>query len=70
MQHCIPMSKNRKQLEAEVGVFIQQYARRRHAGHDPNDRNYDRGIERRLRQMDPEELDRMINGEEVGDGRQ
>jgi hypothetical protein len=38
-------------------------------GHDPNDRRYDREVERRVKRMDPEELDAMMRGEDLGEQR-
>jgi hypothetical protein len=55
-------SKREKRLEAKLGVFLKQYQRKRHAGHDPNDRGYDRTFERKVKQMDPLELDELMNG--------
>lgn len=54
------ISKRKKRLEGEIGAFIRQYARKRHPGMDPNDRRYDREIERKIRQMKPEELDALM----------
>jgi hypothetical protein len=56
------MSKRKKKLQAEIGVFLKQYARKAHAGHDPNDRQYDRHIEAMIKRMKPEELDELMNG--------
>ena len=58
-----------KKGKADIGVFLKQYARKRqrHAC-DPNDRDYDRKIERIIRKMDPEELARLLEQEESGDG--
>jgi hypothetical protein len=50
-------------LEGEIGAFVRQYARKKHAGHDPNDRRYDRELERRIKRMDPLELDLPMRGE-------
>ena len=50
-------------LEAEVGIFVQKYARKKHAGHDPNDRTYDREVERVIKKMDPRDLDELLRGE-------
>jgi len=52
-----------RKLEGEVGAFVRQYARKRHPGNDPNDRRYDRELERKLRRMKPEELDALMHGE-------
>ncbi|MGD9794747.1 MAG: hypothetical protein AB7V43_14835 [Acidimicrobiia bacterium] len=57
------MAWNRRKLQANFGSFMRQYGRRAHAGHDPNDRGYDRKVEKLVKQMSPEELDELINGE-------
>ncbi|MGD9795479.1 MAG: hypothetical protein AB7V43_18600 [Acidimicrobiia bacterium] len=57
------MAWNRRKLQANLGTFMRQYGRRAHAGHDPNDRGYDRKVEKLVKQMSPEEVDEMINGE-------
>jgi len=54
--------RDQKKLELRIGVFLKQYARKARPGHDPNDRAYDREVEKIVRQMDPEELDRLMNG--------
>ena len=56
------MSKRKKKLQAEIGAFLKQYARKAHAGHDPNDRPYDRRIEAMVKRMKPEELDELMHG--------
>ena len=59
----INMSKRgKKSLSKEVGIFLKRYARTsRRPGLDPNDRHYDHKVERILKRMKPEELDRLIN---------
>jgi hypothetical protein len=54
-------SKRELRLEAEVGKFVQQYARKRQKGFDPNDRTYDRKIEKKIRKMDAQTLDMLLN---------
>jgi hypothetical protein len=56
--------KRIKMLELQIGTFIKQYARKKHAGHDPNDRSYDRNIEKKIKNMNPEELSHIINEDE------
>ena len=56
------MSKRKKKLQDNIGVFLKQYARKAHAGHDPNDRKYDRRIEAMIKRMKPEELDQLMHG--------
>jgi len=55
-------SRRQKRLESEIGVFIKQYKRKSHAGYDPNDRSYDRKIEKEVKGMAPAELDALMNG--------
>jgi hypothetical protein len=56
------MSKRKRRLEADIGVFIRQYARKHYPKHDPNDRRYDRKIEEIVRRMSPEELGELMRG--------
>ena len=55
-------SRNRENLRERIARFVQQYARKARRGLDPNDRSYDRNIERIVKQMNPEELDRLLHG--------
>jgi hypothetical protein len=57
------MSRRQERLEGEIGVFVKQYGRQRHAGREPNDRRYDRATEQAINQMDPIELDALMRGE-------
>jgi hypothetical protein len=57
------MSQRRQRLQGELGAFMRQYGRRKHAGHDPNDRGYDRELEQQMKHMDPRELDELLHGE-------
>jgi hypothetical protein len=60
-----PMARKIKTGAAkELGTFLRQYGRRAQKGQDPNDRTYDREIEQELRRVKPEELDRLINGDD------
>ena len=56
----ISMRKRRRRLVGELGTFIRQYGRKAQAGREPNDRRYDRGIERLVKRMDPAELDELL----------
>jgi hypothetical protein len=61
------MNKRKKKLQAEIGTFVKQYGRKAHAGHDPNDRSYDRGVEAKIKRMNPEELDELMHGSDSDD---
>jgi hypothetical protein len=58
------MSNRKKKMKADLGVFLRQYRRRRQAGSEPNDRTYDRTIEKMVKRMDPVELDQILRGED------
>ena len=57
--------KKRRVTEADVGLFLRQYGRKAHHGHDPNDRRYSRDVEKKIRGMKAEEVDRLIRGEDA-----
>ena len=45
---------------AKIARFVKLYARKARKGLDPNDRGYDREVERQIKAMKPEELDRLL----------
>jgi len=45
---------------ADVRRFVQQYGRKAQKGVEPNDRRYKRETETVVKQMKPEELDRLL----------
>lgn len=55
-----PKLSRRQRLAGKLSTFVQQYARKAYPGMDPNDRRYDRNIEKKVRKMDPEELDYLL----------
>jgi len=57
------VSKRTQRIAGEIDLFIRQYARKRVAGQDPNDRRYDRNLEQHIRHMKPEELDALMREE-------
>ena len=57
--------KKRRVSEADVGLFLRQYGRKAHRGHDPNDRSYSRDVEKKIKRMKPEELDRLMSGDQT-----
>jgi hypothetical protein len=57
--------EKRARKAAAVQLFAKQCGRKAHAGHDPNDRAYNRDTVEAVRRMRPEELDRLLrDGEE------
>jgi hypothetical protein len=58
------MRKRGRNIEAEIGRFLQMYRRKKPGGRgEPNDRHYDRKVEALVKRLSPEELDRLLNGE-------
>jgi len=54
----------REAREADVALFLRQYARKAEKTGDPNDRRYSRAVEEAVKRMKPEELDRLMRGDE------
>ena len=54
------LEAKRSRQAASVKKFAQQYARKAQPGLDPNDRSYDRRIEKEMKQMRPEILDALL----------
>jgi hypothetical protein len=56
-----PNAEEKRALKsASVRTFVQQYERKAHKGHDPNDRRYNRDTEKSVKRMKPDELDRLL----------
>jgi hypothetical protein len=49
---------------ADIQLFAKLYARPAQKGVEPNDRRYPREIEREVKRMPPDELDRLLRGDE------
>lgn len=61
------MATRRDWLRQHLPEFIREYGRTsRRGGLDPNDRHYDRQLEREIKRMDPRELDRLLRDDEDG----
>jgi hypothetical protein len=60
------MSRRKKHLETQLARFLRQY-RRKHGKFDPNDRDYDRELEAKLKRLRPEELDELMRGTDAGE---
>ncbi len=56
--------KSKKAIAKDFGTFLRLYGRKAQKGCEPNDRTYDPEIEHELRRLKPEELDRLMNGED------
>lgn len=55
------MGRRHEWLKKNLPAFLREYARTsRRPGADPNDRRYDRKLEREINRMDPRDLDAML----------
>ncbi len=57
-------SKRKEWLKNNIGQFVREYARKAQRGVEPNDRHYDRKIEKFIKQMDPRELSELLHDNE------
>jgi hypothetical protein len=58
------VAQKRTLKAAALKTFVQQYGRKAQKNLDPNDRHYNRSVERAVKQMKPEELDRLLRDDE------
>jgi hypothetical protein len=56
-----------EQLSGELSAFVRLYARRAQRGAEPNDRRYDRKLEKQMKRLRPEQLSNLLNPDEVED---
>ncbi len=57
--------EKRELRAADAQLFAKKYGRKSQKGVEPNDRKYDREFGERLKQIEPDELDRLLrHGEE------
>jgi hypothetical protein len=56
--------KTRHVTEADLSLFVQKYGRKAQANYGPNDRHYDRKVEAKIKRMKPEDVDRLMRGDE------
>ena len=61
------MEKHPKKLAKKIPGFLRQYARKHYPNWDPNDRAYDRRLEALLKRMSPQELDRLMHGDDAAE---
>ncbi|CAE6765380.1 hypothetical protein R69776_04350 [Paraburkholderia nemoris] len=55
--------RNKSRLAGELNRFVQQYARKTLAS-EPNDRQYDRKLEKKMKQLSPSELSELLSEDE------
>ncbi|EMD9440018.1 hypothetical protein VXE32_004045 [Burkholderia cepacia] len=51
-------------LAGALGVFVKRYGRKAQKHFDPNDRRYDRDVERAMRRMSPADLSDLLAGDD------
>ena len=58
------MRQNKKYIAKELGAFLKAYRKKAQKGQEPNDRRYDPDFQRLLRRLKPDELDKLLFGDE------
>jgi hypothetical protein len=58
----------KSRLAGELSLFVQQYARRAQSSSNPNDRQYDRGLEKKMKRLSPAELSDLLSHDEQQPG--
>lgn len=59
MKDRTPNQKKRERLANDVAIYLKKVGRKAQKGQEPNDRVYDRELERKLQQLRPEDLDTL-----------
>jgi hypothetical protein len=59
--------ERRRLQQAELLIFVKQWGRKAQKRSEPNDRSYDRAVERRIKRMKPERLDDLIRDDSGGE---
>ena len=57
------MACSKKKIKLSIGTFLRQYRRIRDTHVDPNDRHYDRKLEKIIKTVKPEDLSDLMFGE-------
>ncbi len=61
--------ERRERLSGDLSHFVRAYARKAQRHTEPNDRRYDRWVEKKVKTMDPFRLSDLLNDEDKQDGR-
>ena len=56
--------KKRALKAADLDVFVKKYGRKAQKRGEPNDRHFDRKTEKRIKRMNPVELDMILRDDE------
>lgn len=54
-----------QQLSGKLAVFMRMYSRKAQRGIEPNDRHYDMKLEKQMKRLNPEQLSRLLNDDEM-----
>ncbi|OAJ51842.1 hypothetical protein A6V36_14825 [Paraburkholderia ginsengiterrae] len=57
------MKKLDQRMVGQLGCFVQTYARKAHAGYDPNDRRYDKQMEEAMQRLRPVDFSDLLSGD-------
>ncbi|OYO30313.1 hypothetical protein CD932_03575 [Janthinobacterium sp. PC23-8] len=57
--------RTKSPLAAEMGRFVQQYARKAHKNWDPDDRSHDRKLEAKMKRLSPEDMSDLLSGDDI-----
>lgn len=63
----MPGKMKKEWLKSNIGQFVKEYGRKAQRGVEPNDRQYDRKIEKLIKRMDPKELSDLLNEESASE---
>ena len=58
-------SQKRALAAANVKTFVQKYGRKAQKGVEPNDRHFDKKVQRAIKQMKPDVLDQLLRDDET-----
>ena len=61
--------ERRQRLSGDLSHFVREYARKAQRHTEPNDRRYDRSLEKKVKTMDPFRLSDLLSDEDKQDGR-
>ncbi len=63
----MPGKKKKEWLKNNIAQFVKEYGRKAQRGVEPNDRQYDRKVEKLIKRMDPKELSELLNEESASE---
>jgi hypothetical protein len=67
MKEGKPTQKKHERLASDIAVYLKKVGRKAQKGQEPNDRCYDRELERKLQQLRPADFDALVRAGEEDD---